>query len=481
MSSVKKNLLYQSLYEILIIILPFVTSPYISRVLGAEKIGIYSYTYSVSNYFVLFAMLGMKNYGNRMIAKNRDNQDDLNRTFSSIFFMDAIITLIVIICYLIYLCFFVKEDVLYASIQMIYVIACMFDINWFYFGMEKFKITVTRNTIIKVLTVISIFVFVKDEGDLWKYMMIMAVGSFISQSVVWFFLKDYVKIVKPTWQEMRVHIKPLIILFIPVVAVSLYNIMDKIMLGNMTSRIQVGYYENSEKAINIPKTVITAFGTVMLPRMSNLVAKGKKEQSRRYIDISMEFVLFAAFALSFGIAGVADTFAPVFWGEEFISCSYMIEVLAMAIPFWAFANVIRTQYLIPNCKDKIYIVSVFSGAVTNVIANLILIPKIGALGAVVGTVLAESSVCIIQAVSVMKELPILNYIKKGIAFFIFGLIMYMELMLIQRVLDISVLSLIIEIIVGGSTYLIISAIYLKISNNEVFNDFLNKKLKKQKI
>ena len=426
-------------------------------------------------------MLGMKNYGNRMIAKNRDNQDDLNRTFSSIFFMDAIITLIVIICYLIYLCFFVKEDVLYASIQMIYVIACMFDINWFYFGMEKFKITVTRNTIIKVLTVISIFVFVKDEGDLWKYMMIMAVGSFISQSVVWFFLKDYVKIVKPTWQEMRVHIKPLIILFIPVVAVSLYNIMDKIMLGNMTSRIQVGYYENSEKAINIPKTVITAFGTVMLPRMSNLVAKGKKEQSRRYIDISMEFVLFAAFALSFGIAGVADTFAPVFWGEEFISCSYMIEVLAMAIPFWAFANVIRTQYLIPNCKDKIYIVSVFSGAVTNVIANLILIPKIGALGAVVGTVLAESSVCIIQAVSVMKELPILNYIKKGIAFFIFGLIMYMELMLIQRVLDISVLSLIIEIIVGGSTYLIISAIYLKISNNEVFNDFLNKKLKKQKI
>ena len=236
MSSVKKNFFYQSIYEVLIIILPLLTSPYIARVLGAEKIGIYSYTYSVAYYFMLIAMLGIKNYGNRAIATVRDDQDALNREFSNIFALHAVLSTIAIAAYIIYCFVFVQENRIYAFIQIFWVIGALFDINWFFFGIEKFKLTVTRNTVIKLITVASIFIFVHGKEDLWKYVFIMAAGNFISQSVVWVFLRNYVQFIKPSIEEMRKHFKPMVVLFIPVLAVSLYKYMDKIMLGAMCEK-----------------------------------------------------------------------------------------------------------------------------------------------------------------------------------------------------------------------------------------------------
>lgn len=190
MSSLKKNLIYQTVYQILTIVLPLITAPYVSRVLGPGNIGIYSYTYSIAYYFVLFAMLGINNYGNRIIAQVRDDRDLLNKTFSNLFAVHAIVSSIMIILYILYCFIFIKEYKIYMIIQGIYIISALFDINWFYFGIEKFKLTVTRNTIIKIVTVICTFIFVKSENDLWIYILILALGSFISQSIVWVFLKN---------------------------------------------------------------------------------------------------------------------------------------------------------------------------------------------------------------------------------------------------------------------------------------------------
>lgn len=474
MSKLKMNFIYQSAYELLIILLPLITSPYISRVLGAEKIGIYSYTYSIANYFVLFAMLGIKNYGNRMIAKSRDNREELNRTFSSIFCLHALISIFVIFIYIIYALFISKENKLYVFIQGTYVLGALFDINWFYFGIEKFKLTVTRNTIIKILTVVCIFTFVKTKSDLWIYVTIMAWGSFISQSVVWLFLRKYVSFVKPTWQEIKVHLKPMAILFIPAVAVSLYKVMDKIMLGSLSTKTQVGFFENSEKIINIPMTIITAFGTVMLPRMSNMIAKGDHKETQKYIKISMKYIMFIAFALGFGIASISHEFVPVFFGDEFLVCGPLITTLAITVPFIAFANIIRTQYLIPSCEDKIYIISVFTGAIVNIIINLLLISKLQAMGTVIGTVFAEISVCIVQAFYVRKKLPIISYIKSFILFTIPGCIMYLVVRMIGNYMGASILTLMIEVIVGGLTYVILGILYLLLTKDEVMISMVNK-------
>ena len=169
MSSLKKNIAYQAVYELLLIALPLVTSPYIARVLGAEQLGIYSYTSSIAYYFQIAAMLGIKYHGTRQIAAVRDNPDELNSCFTSLFVVHVIMSVLMIISYSVYCMAFVKENATVAWIQGIFVIASLFDINWFFYGIEKFKITVTRNSIIKILTVVSIFCLVRDADDLWKY------------------------------------------------------------------------------------------------------------------------------------------------------------------------------------------------------------------------------------------------------------------------------------------------------------------------
>ena len=294
MSNVKKNFIYNIMYQILVMILPLITAPYIARVLGTEGVGIYSYTYSVAYYFVLFAMLGLNNYGNRQVAKVRDDKDKLSKTFISIYCMQLITSAIMILCYIIYLMFFIKENLNIAIIQIIYLISTAFDINWFFFGLEKFKLTVTRNTIIKILTVICVFIFVKTRDDLYKYTLIMSIGTLISQLMIWPFVKKSVKFVKISIKDIFKHIKPCLILFIPVIAVSLYKIMDKVMIGNMSTMEQVGLYENSEKIVNILTALITALGTVMLPKISNLLANGEKEKSKQYIEKSMEFTIISS-------------------------------------------------------------------------------------------------------------------------------------------------------------------------------------------
>lgn len=477
-TSVKKNFMYQMIYQVLIIILPFVTSPYIARVIGAEGLGTYSYSYSIAYYFVLFSMLGLTNYGNRAIAQCRDDRNKLNETFSNITALHIAFSCICCIVYFFYVIFW-AEAKLYAGIQFAYVLSGLFDISWFYFGIEKFKLTVTRNTIIKILNVICVFIFVRDSDDLWKYCMIMALGTLISQLALWVPLKKFVTLQKPVWSKIKPHVKPLFILFIPAIAVSLYRYMDKIMIGAMSNKAQLGFYENAEKVVNIPLTIITSFGTVMLPKMSNLVAANNQSETSRYILLSMKYVMCLAFALALGLAGIGTVFAPVFWGSEFEFSGVLIMGLSITIPFMSFANVIRTQFLIPAEKDREYLTSVIGGAIINLFINLMLIPKMGAIGATIGTITAEILVCLIQSWSVRKELPLFQYIKNMAIFCFFGIVMFIAVFYIGSVLSESISTLLLQLIIGIGIYGGLCTIYFSITRDAIFINML-KKIKKKR-
>lgn len=464
MNNIKKNFIYNIAYQILIMILPLITTPYISRVLGTDGIGVYSYTYSIVYYFILFAMLGINNYGNRQIAKVRDDKQRLAKTFTGIYAMQIITSLIMILLYIIYLKIFVYTNKEIATIQIIYLIATMFDINWFFFGLEKFKLTVTRNIFIKLITVICIFLFVKQKGDVYLYTIIMSAGTLVSQLLLWPFVKKYTKLVKIEIKDIIKHLKPCAILFIPTIAVSLYKTMDKIMLGNMTDMHQVGLYENSEKTTNIITAVITALGTVMLPRMSNLVATGEKEKEKEYIKKSMEFTFFSSSAMAFGLMAIAPTFAPLFFGNEFNGVDNIIKYLSITTIFISVANVIRTQYIIPHEKDKIYIYSVSLGAIINIIINAIMIPKYQAIGAAIGTIFAEFSVMLYQIFCVRKEIDIVDYLKKGFSYIIAGVVMYVLVSSLYYIIKNSIVRLLVQFLVGAGVYLGIS-IYIYMKNS----------------
>lgn len=450
-ASVKKNFSYQMIYQVLVWLLPIITSPYVSRVIGAEGIGVFSYSYSVAYYFVLFSMLGLVNYGNRAIAQCADNQESLNRTFSSIFAIHFIVSFLCLILYEIYAAFFCADS-LYAYIQTAYVLSALFDISWFYFGIEKFKLTVIRSTIIKLVNFACIFIFVKQATDLWKYCLIISLGTLINQLALWIPLKNYVRFTMPMLSEIKVHIKPLIVLFIPAIAVSLYKYMDKIMIGSMSSKEQLGFYENAEKMVNVPLMMITSFGTVMLPRMSNLIAKHDLENANRYIALSMKYVMCLAFSFAFGLAAIGKTFAPLFWGRDFLLSGVLMMGLSVTMPFISFANIIRTQYLIPTSKDKDYLISVCSGAAVNLIINALLIPGLGAIGATIGTIAAEITVCLIQAFNVRKELRIKTYIKSFLPFLLFGVLMFIVVYFIGELMGKRILTLVAQVFTGVVIY-----------------------------
>ena len=480
MKSLQKNFLYNVLYQILLVILPLITAPYISRTLGATAVGVYSYTYSVAYYFLLIAMLGIGNHGNRSIAAVRDDRKKLDKTFSSIYSLQVITFSIAILAYAIYLVLFVKDNRLIVLLQLIYVTSGLFDIGWLFFGLEQFKLTVARNTLIKISTVVLMFVFVHKPSDLWKYTLIMSAGTLFSQAYLWLYVKKYVSFEKCSVKEITSNIKPVLILFIPVLAYSIYKVMDKIMLGNMSSYDQVGFYNNAEKIINIPMGIITALGTVMLPRMSNIVANGDKKRVDDYIRISAKLVTLLSSAIAFGLMGVSSVLAPVFFGDEFIACGEIIRLLSVTVFFIAWANVIRTQYLIPNKRDSIYLTSTMVGAILNLIINWMLIPKYQANGAAFGTIVAEFSVMLVQMVAVKNELPMRKYIMSYSPILINGLIMAVLVDRIGIKLGVSVSTLAIQILAGGFFFCIATIAYLRISNDEMWRLGLDSIKKRKK-
>ena len=451
-----KNLGYQTVYQILAVCLPLITTPYISRVLGAQNLGIYSYTYSVANYFTIFAMLGVANYGSRTIATVKKDKQLLSKSFCEIYYLQLISSLIALIGYCVVI-IISNENKEIVFVQAIWVVACVLDINWFFWGIENFKVTVIRNIIIKLLTVVAIFLFVKISGDLWKYVVIMSTGTLLSQLVLWPFLRREIIYCKPSIKGVFSHLKPNLLLFIPLIAISVYHIMDKTMLGIFSTYEQTGFYYNADKVINIPLSLIIATGMVMLPRMSALIAEGKRDEGKRIFDQTLDFFMFLTFGMSFGIAAVAQEFVPVFFGDGYGKCIRLIYVFAIVMVIKSLSSIIRNQYLIPNNEEKVYTWSVIAGAILNFICNYIfLVPfKLGAIGVTLGTLIAEFATCLFYIIFAQRRINLLKPIIGSLVYLIPGLIMMLAVRMCA-LLEISIfIRLVIEIVVGASIYLLL--------------------------
>ena len=457
-NSIKKNYLYSVMYQFLVMILPMITIPYVSRIFGAENIGVYSYTNTIAQYYVIFAMLGLNNYGNREIAAIRDNKEKLNNVFSEIYTMQIFTGLISLLAYIIYAVFISQEYRIYSLILSLYVLSAIFDVNWLFFGLEKFRLTVTRNSIIKIFSVIAIFLLVDSIEDLWIYTGIYAVSNLISTIILWPYVKKEVIYKTPRFSNVCKHIGPNMWMFMPVMAISIYKYMDKIMLG-YCSKTEVGYYENVEKLISVALGFIVAFGNVMLPRISNMVANCEVKQIKKSLIVSMRFVLGLSFAVTFGLAAISPEFIGVYFGQGFEPCILIMTFLAPTMIFQSWATVIRTQYLIPFKHDKIYVSSVVVCAVINFVINCLLIPRLGALGAVIGTIVAEAGVAIIQTIAVRKDVDCLVYMKQGMPFFFFGIFMYSIIRMLSSISNRVELNIAVEILVGSVVYLMLWFIY----------------------
>lgn len=464
MSSLKHNFIWNASYQVLLVLAPLVTTPYLSRVLGAEQVGVYSYTYSIANYFVIFATLGMANYGVRTVSSAGRDRSVRSKLFWGAYASQLAVAVPVAVAYFIYLFILPQGGLLVAATWSLWVISAALDVSWLFFGVEEFRLPTERSFATKLLSIAAIFLFVKGPEDLWIYCFAISASYFANQLLMWPFVCRHVDFVRPSWADVRRHFGPNLRLFAPVVAISLYTALDKIMLGAISGMEQSGYYEYAEKISKMPMSVITALGTVMLPRMTSALASGRKEEAKSLLASSMWIMQAAAMGLAFGIAAVAPEFCPVFFGPGYDECARIMPVVAAVIPIISASNVIGVQYMLPTFSDRAYTLSVCVGAAVNVGINLLLLESLGAFGAAVATVAAELAVLVFQCWVVKGELPVWRYARSAIPFIVCGTLMFISVRFAARLLDIpGVTSLCFEIGIGAVVYLVFAIVWCVLS------------------
>ena len=470
-TSLKKNLSMQTAYQILSTCLPLVTAPFLSRTLGPAMLGIFSVTNANALYFIRLSMLGTVNHGTRSVAAVRDDQETLNRKYTNIYTIQLISTVLSVGLYVLYLLFVCKDNKEIAALQMIPILGCFLNVTWLFFGLEKFSFTVVRNFFIRIATFAAILLLIRQPGDLWKYTLIMVTGTFMGELVVWVTAPKYAKFKRPDKAEILHNLKPILILFIPIIATSVYHTMDKTMLGMLSTNEESGFYYNSDKVINIPIAILQGIGTVMLPRITSLISSGREEEGNRLFLLSLEAVGAFSIALSCGIAAVSNEFTPLFFGPGYDRCINLTIVLAPVLIIKSISSSLRTQYLIPYHMDNIYIRSVFAGAGVNIVLNALLIPKLGAMGAVIGTLAAEVAACLIQYLHIRKRISIKKTFIHCCTYVLFGLVMIGAVRLLGNALHTkAIIKLVLEMILGAGIFSGLCFFYWRYTKNEMYSE-----------
>lgn len=465
--SLRANFLWNASYQVLLILVPLVTTPYLARVLGASQIGVFSYTNSITNYFVLFATLGMSQYGVRVVAQAGEDRTKRSRIFFSAYAAQLCIAVPVALIYLVIANVAPFGDMLVSFAWGAWVLAAVLDISWLFFGVEEFKMPTVRSAFTKLASVFVIFGFVKGPDDLWIYVAAIA-GSYLANALLlWPFLKKYVDLCLPRWNEVKSHFAPNIRLFAPVVACSMYLMLDKILLATMAGTVEAGYYEYSEKLAKMPTSVITALGTVMLPHVTAMMSHGNRDREVvNLLEQCFWIMECVAIGVMIGVGAIAPVFTAVFLGSEFTPCENIIPVLAAVVPLIAASNVIGVQYMLPKGKDREYAGSVWAGAIVNLFLCCLLLKPFGAMGGAVATVLTEGVVLVSQCLTVRKELPLVRLFGETVPFFIMGAGMFLVVRVASVLLSAFVgdlIVLIIEIVIGLAVYLMLAIVWCKLT------------------
>ncbi len=456
--SIKKNFVYQSAYQIMMVISPLITAPYLARTLGAEKIGIYSFNYSIAYYFAIFAIMGLANYGNRAISRvYHMGKKRISKEFWDIFAVQTGASLLVIACYIIYVLFFAGKYQKNATIEIFYILSVCLDISWLYFGIEEFRINMIRTFFVRLGTILAILFFVKSPSDLNLYTFIMAVGAFLATLALWVPLRNYIVFCKPNREDAISHVKPNLILFIPVLSLGVFHYMDKVMVGILSDMTETGYYTNADKVINIPLGLITALGVVMMPRISKLEERGDEEKAKGYIQNSLIFSSWLGVAMCFGIMAVSEVFVPVFFGRGYEACVKILMLFSPVILIKAVSAAFKMQVMIPTGKDVQLNISVICAAAANLILNCLFIPKYGAVGAVIGTALAEAILLVFYGFWSRNYVDFRINGKWLLLFAISGVVMFAVVRKVMDFVEGQLLSLSVGILTGVLVYLVLSA------------------------
>ncbi len=468
MKSLKKNYIYNLIYELLKLLIPFLTIPYVSRVIGADGVGIYSFTYSIVYYYLIVARFGADVYGRREIAYYRDDITERSRVFWEVFLFRVFTSCICIAVYLLHVHFFISENKQIYLILVMVLLDNMADISWFYQGMEEFGFIVRRNLAVKLCGLAYIFIFVKSREDLTVYVFGIVFWQLLGNILLWLHIpKD---VVRKGFGKLHVfgHFSEILSLFLPGIAVNVYTVFDKTMIGLMCEgSFENGYYEQAYKTVLIILTVVTALGAVATPRISYYFARKEDDQIRNLMMKSYRAVMCISIPFCFGLIGISGGFVPWFYGPGYEKVADLLRISAFIIIAVGISNITGNQFMVPTKRQSVFTVSILTGAALNFILNLIMIPHLQSVGAIIASAVSEIWIAGVQLFFVRKELSVGGILKNGVRYLISAAVMLAVVMAEGSFLPQTVFGTLCMVITGAAIY----AVMLLILKDSMFLDY----------
>lgn len=394
--SIKKNLAFNVLLNVSNVLFPLVTAPYVARVLHPEGVGLFNFANTFAGYFALVAALGIPTYGVREVAKCGDDEGQLNILVSEIFSINMLSTLVTSMIFVASISLIpqMRENLLFFLVAGIVVYSKPFSVEWYFQGRELFGFITMRSLIVRLVGILGLFIFVHDKDDLFIYLLLSVSSTILSQ--VWNYVMMVKSGVRPRFvlNGLGQHMKPLLILFSSSVAVSIYIVLDTVMLGFLSSYSEVAFYNNATHISKSFLAVVTSLSIVAIPRLSQYMKEEKWEEIDVLVRKSASIISFLAMPVTCGLVCVAPVFIPLFLGEAFTGAVVPLQIMAFVIIAIGFNNLTGVQILVGLGHDRLFLYAVLVGTFSNFLMNLLLIPWLGAIGASVSSVAAETLVLI---------------------------------------------------------------------------------------
>lgn len=428
--SLVKNSIFNMAYKGFTALFPLVTTTYISRVLLPEGVGKVSYANTIVAYFVLIASLGLPSYGVKAIAQNNETKEQRSRTFFELFFINLAATLLCTAAYFLFVnnaAHFADRKALF-NVMGLMLVLNIFNIDWFYQGMEEYTYIATRGFVVKILSFVLMLILVKDADDYLWYALILCVATAGNNLLNAVNLRKYVSF-RAVWSKtepaetsmdkqtkqngvsaenagtagrkhfrslrLGQHMRPVLVLLASTIATEVYTMLDTVMLEYFHGDIYVGYYANPVKIVRMVYTVVIALVAVFYPRISMYYKQNNQEACNALLGRGTQILLLLALPCTVGLALTADRLIPLLFGEEFLPSVSTLRILSVLVLVFSIAYFLGHTVLTAVSGERMILRATIAGAIINAVANFILIPRMQQDGAAIASVLSEVTVTVI--------------------------------------------------------------------------------------
>ncbi|GGI39503.1 hypothetical protein GCM10010896_03710 [Mammaliicoccus stepanovicii] len=399
----KENLIYQGLYQLIRVLTPIITIPIISRAFGPDGVGIINYSYSIIQYFLLFANVGIQLYFNKLIAECEIESVEISRRFWNIFVSKLIMSLSILVIYFIFICIFVEDNRLIFLIQGIYILGVLLDVSWFYAGIEKFKIASLSNMIASMFVLISVIFIINNKEDMNAYVFILSSATVINQLPLILNLKNYIKYIHVDWNKVIYIIKQSFRYILANGYLFLYTVIANVILGISQTYEKVGIFANTLNILMVAIIFINTIDLVMIPRMIKLSTIKNENIPRTLLENNINIQIAITIPMALGMVGIMPGFYSWFFGDEFYETVSLMNVVAILLVIVPLNMLISRQYLMLNNKLKFYNITVLFGIAFNLLLSIALIPSYGIYGAAIARIMTEAILLILNLKELFKE------------------------------------------------------------------------------